>query len=59
MLSATELVSASVFFVVWLGSAFSAVDLMGFAAIIATIFLLSAPQKQAGGPAVPKAAGAR
>ena len=59
MLAATEPVSATVFSAVWLGTAFSAVDLMGFAAIIATIFLLSAPQKQAGGPAVPKAAGAR
>ena len=59
MLAATEPVSATIFSAVWLGTAFSAVDLMGFAAIIATIFLLSAPQKQAGGPAVPKAAGAR
>ena len=55
MLAATEPVSATIFSAVWLGTAFSAVDLMGFAAIIATIFLLSAPQKQAGGPAVPKA----
>ena len=54
MLAATEPVSATIFSAVWLGTAFSAVDLMGFAAIIATIFLLSAPQKQAGGPAVPK-----
>ena len=33
--------SATVFSAVWLGTAFSAVDLMGFAAIIATIFLLA------------------
>ena len=59
MLAATEPVSATIFSAVWLGTAFSAVDLAGFAAIIATIFLLSAPQKQAGGRAAPKAAGAR
>lgn len=41
MLAATEPVSATVFSAVWLGTAFSAVDLMGFAAIIATIFLLA------------------
>jgi drug/metabolite transporter (DMT)-like permease len=41
MLAATEPVSATVFSAVWLGTSFSAVDLMGFAAIIATIFLLA------------------
>lgn len=41
MLAATEPVSATVFSAVWLGTAFSAGDLMGFAAIIATIFLLA------------------
>lgn len=41
MLASTEPVSATVFSAVWLGTAFSAVDLMGFAAIIATIFLLT------------------
>lgn len=41
MLAATEPVSATVFSAVWLGTAFSTVDLMGFAAIIATIFLLA------------------
>lgn len=41
MLASTEPVSATVFSAVWLGTAFSAVDLMGFAAIIATIFLLA------------------
>ena len=41
MLAATEPVSATIFSAVWLGTAFSPVDLMGFAAIIATIFLLA------------------
>lgn len=41
MLAATEPVSATIFSAVWLGTAFSAVDLAGFAAIIATIFLLA------------------
>lgn len=41
MLASTEPVAATVFSAVWLGTAFSAVDLMGFAAIIATIFLLA------------------
>lgn len=44
MLASTEPVSATVFSAVWLGTAFSAVDLMGFAAIIATIFLLAQPE---------------
>ena len=41
MLAATEPVSATIFSAVWLDTAFSPVDLMGFAAIIATIFLLA------------------
>ena len=41
MLASTEPVSATVFSAVWLGTAFSTVDLLGFAAIIATIFLLA------------------
>ena len=41
MLAATEPVSATIFSAVWLGTAFSPVDLAGFAAIIATIFLLA------------------
>lgn len=41
MLAATEPVSATVFSALWLGTAFSAADLIGFAAIIATIFLLA------------------
>ena len=45
ILAATEPVSATIFSAVWLGTAFSTVDLVGFAAIIATIFLLSVPQK--------------
>ncbi len=44
MLASTEPVAATVFSAVWLGTAFSAVDLMGFAAIIATIFLLAQPE---------------
>lgn len=41
MLAATEPVAATVFSAVWLGTEFSATDLIGFACIIATIFLLS------------------
>lgn len=59
MLAATEPVSATVFSAVWLGTAFSAVDLMGFAAIIATIFLLSVPPRQQEPRTVPEASGAR
>ena len=44
MLASTEPVSATVFSAVWLGTAFSTVDLLGFAAIIATIFLLAQPE---------------
>lgn len=51
MLAATEPVSATIFSAVWLGTAFSTVDLVGFAAIIATIFLLSVPQKHTCGHA--------
>lgn len=50
MLAATEPVSATIFSAVWLGTSFSAVDLVGFAAIIATIFLLSAPKKRTDTP---------
>ena len=41
MLASTEPVSATVFSAVWLGTTFSAPDLIGFACIIATIFLLA------------------
>lgn len=44
MLASTEPVSATVFSAVWLGTAFSTVDLLGFVAIIATIFLLAQPE---------------
>ena len=44
MLASTEPVSATIFSAVWLGTAFSAADLLGFAAIIATIFLLARPE---------------
>ena len=44
MLASTEPVSATVFSAVWLGTAFSTVDLLDFAAIIATIFLLAQPE---------------
>lgn len=50
MLAATEPVSATIFSAVWLGTSFSAVDLIGFAAIIATIFLLSVPAKHPDAP---------
>ena len=41
MLAATEPVSATVFSALWLGTSFSITDLIGFAAIIVTIFLLA------------------
>ena len=41
MLAATEPVSATIFSALWLGTSFSATDLIGFAAIITTIFLLA------------------
>ena len=44
MLASTEPVSATVFSAVWLGTALSTVDLLGFVAIIATIFLLAQPE---------------
>ena len=40
MLASTEPVSATVFSALWLGTSFSATDLIGFAAITATVFLL-------------------
>nr|WP_326184482.1 EamA family transporter [uncultured Oscillibacter sp.] len=41
MLAATEPVSATVLSALWLGTSFSPADLIGFAAILATIFLLA------------------
>ena len=41
MLAATEPVSATVFSALWLGTAFSATDLIGFGAILITIILLA------------------
>lgn len=41
MLAATEPVSATVFSALWLGTSFSGADLIGFSAIIITIFLLA------------------
>ena len=41
MLAATEPLSATVFSALWLGTAFSWTDLIGFACIISTIFLLA------------------
>lgn len=41
ILGVTEPLSAAVFSAVWLGTSFSAADLWGFAAIIATMFLLA------------------
>lgn len=41
MLSTTEPMSAAVFSALWLGTRFSPADLVGFACILATIFLLS------------------
>ena len=41
MLASTEPVFATVFSDLWLGTSFSATDLIGFAAITATVFLLA------------------
>ena len=41
MLASTEPVSATVFSALWLGTTFSVTDLIGFAAITATVFLLA------------------
>ena len=41
MLCVTEPLSAAVFSAVWLGTTFSAAELIGFAAILATMFLLA------------------
>ena len=41
MLASTEPLSATVFSAVWLHTAFTIPDLIGFACIIATIFLLA------------------
>ena len=41
MLAATEPLSATVFSALWLGTAFSPTDLIGFACIVSTIFLLA------------------
>lgn len=41
LISCVEPVSATVFSAVWLGTAFHAVDLAGFALILATVFLLT------------------
>lgn len=45
MLASSEPLSATVFSVLWLGTSFSGTDLIGFAAIISTIFLLTRPDK--------------
>ena len=41
IMAATEPLSATVFSALWLGTSFHAADLIGFAAIISTIFLLA------------------
>lgn len=46
MLASVEPVSAAVISAVWLGSEFAFVDFLGFACIIATVFLLALPEKQ-------------
>ena len=46
MLASIEPVAATVFSVVWLGSAFAVQDLVGFACIIATVFLLADPKAE-------------
>lgn len=49
MLASIEPVSAAVISVVWLGSEFAAIDLVGFACIIATVFLLAKPETENSG----------
>lgn len=46
MLASVEPVSAAVISAVWLDSEFVAFDFVGFACIIATVFLLAKPEKQ-------------
>ena len=46
MMAATEPLSATLFSALWLKTAFSAADLIGFAAIVSTIFLLTRPDGQ-------------
>ena len=41
ILSVTEPVSAAILAFFWLGTAFTTADLLGFAAILATVFLLA------------------
>lgn len=41
MLASSEPVAATIFSALWLGTRFSAMDLVGFAAIVATIFILA------------------
>lgn len=45
MLASIEPVSAAVISAVWLGSEFALLDFVGFACIIATVFLLAKPEK--------------
>lgn len=46
MLASVEPLSATVLSVVWLGSAFSVWDGLGFVCIIATVFLLAVPERR-------------
>ncbi len=41
-----EPVSATLFSVVWMGASFEGMDLLGFACILSTIFLLAADKKE-------------
>jgi len=49
MLASIEPVSAAVISAVWLGSEFVWIDFVGFACIIATVFLLAKPEQQTDG----------
>lgn len=41
LLASVETVSATLFAVLWLGTAFSPIDILGFACIVATVFILA------------------
>lgn len=53
MLASIEPVSATVLSVVWLGSSFVAMDFVGFACILTTVFLLAKPEKAKSGENAP------
>lgn len=46
MIGAIEPVAAAVFSAFWIGSKFTAIDILGFALIISTVFLINIPSKK-------------